>query len=120
MAVVFTLKTSTHYQLRYLVTGGQLQQGDLDAATMVADAPAGSPIANFLNSAIASDAAAVIFAFENSKLEILFPAQFRTAGQPWSLTALSSGGKLRLRAATEANDALGVYLVITFRHSMVR
>lgn len=120
MAVTFTLKSSTPYELRYLVTAGGQEQGTLDAATMIADAPVGSPIAALLNTGVANDAAAVILAFENPKLLVSFPAQIRLLDRLWAIGAQANAGKLRLLCASDGIDPTGAYLIITFRHSMVR
>ncbi len=124
MAVAFTKMISDDNILKYKVTSAGAEAGNLDAAgaatpDMLTDAIPGSPLRAALATAVANQAAARVLAFDRS--DLLITMTTRTGAALWAIDADTDGANhLRLTATAAAADALGSYLTIEHRHSLIR
>jgi hypothetical protein len=119
MAVSFTLVSANLHVLKYKLLSGGAENGDLSAATMLGGCTGkvGTPLYDYLNTTIAGAPAAVARAFDNAALNIQILQRDPTAS--WIITATEVGGKINLNCASAAADAVGSYLTIQYRHTMV-
>jgi hypothetical protein len=123
MAVNFIFASRTSNQLRYRVTSAGAEAGDIDSAQLVADATIGgvpSDLANLLGTPVANQAFARVLAFNSTKMSIEFPSPTQDVDAAWVIDANSFGGFLRLTCTASGPDAMGSYLIITYRHSLIR
>lgn len=122
MAVAFALVAATPNLLRYRVTSGAAEAGNLDAAgaatpDLLTDCPPG-PLRTVLAASYANQAAARTALLESSNVDVRI--NNRLASAAWGIDANVNSTALRLTATASAADAVGSYLNIEYRHSITR
>jgi hypothetical protein len=125
MAVVFTLMSASPCMLKYKVTGGAGESGNLDATgnptpDMYTDALYGTPMKFMLwNYPITNQAQGRAFAFDRN--DIVLSILPRDTDAAWWVEANTDGGtRLRLTLTCVGADATGSYLTIEYKHTLVQ
>jgi len=123
--VTITFVAASPYQLKYKLTSSIAGTGGItatggatpDLLTNCA-LKAGSAMYDLFAKQVATQDDARAVAFEHPELNIfLIP---RDADAEWAFDANAVGGHLQLLVTCAAADVLGSYLVVDYRHSMIR
>jgi len=125
MAVTFALTAQTPHLLRYLVTSGGAEAGNLDGTgavtpDLITDSIVGSPMAGVMGATYAAAANVQTALLEGNTIDIWITP--RTAAALWIIEGALAGATThpRLTMTAAAIDVLGCILTIRYLHTETR